>query len=51
MQTRRPDVCCDARRHGARVSRLLLWVLIATAFVIGGYVAPWLYPDLSLIHI
>ncbi len=49
MQTRRTDPCCDRRRPGTGAARLLLWVLLGMAFVIGGYVAGWLYPDNPLV--
>ena len=45
MQTRRPDSDNEHRHAGAGAARLLLWALAGTAFVIGGYVAGWLYPD------
>ena len=45
MQTRRPDSGHEPRHAGAGAARLLLWALAGTAFVIGGYVAGWLYPD------
>ena len=47
MQTRRPEPLHDHehRRSGKGAARLLLWVLIGTAFVIGGYLASWVYPE------
>lgn len=49
MQTRRAEPVHDHKRRGMGAARLLLWVLIAAAFVIGGYLAGWLYPDNPLI--
>ncbi len=45
MQTRRAEPVQDHQHRGLGAARLLLWVLVGAAFVIGGFVADWLYPD------
>lgn len=49
MQTRRPEPLHDHKHRGLGAARLLLWVLLGAAFVIGGYLSGWLYPDNPLI--
>ncbi len=47
MQTgHRSSACCDhALPRGHRAARLLLWVLLGTAFVLNAFLASWIYPD------
>lgn len=45
MQTRRAEPVADHQHRGLGAARLLLWVLAGAAFVIGGFVARYIYPD------
>jgi Zn2+/Cd2+-exporting ATPase len=45
MQTRRSEPLHEHHHKGLGAARLLLWVLIGTAFVIAGYIAGWIYPE------
>ncbi|MBU4461336.1 MAG: cation-translocating P-type ATPase [Verrucomicrobia bacterium] len=44
MQTSPRETRHDGHSHGSAAG-LLLWVLLAAAFVVAGYVVPWLQPD------
>lgn len=45
MQTgARPGCCEHHAAHGHGAARLLLWVLLGSAFVVAGYIVPWMDP-------